>query len=98
MDQWALLLKLMTELRQYRPERPPATITRPAAKGDPKSVSSADRKLLDEYAKAVERCGTGRLILDEASKFYVPELSASCLSGKVTEKKQETNPPAPKAN
>ena len=98
MDEWALLLKMMTEPRQYRPERLVVPITQRAAKEGPKPVSAADRKLLHEYAQAVERCGTGGVILDKASAFYVPELDASCLAEKGTEKKQETNPPVPNAN
>jgi hypothetical protein len=82
MDEWALLLKMMTESRSYRPERPVIPITQPAA---PKAVSSEttlspeDRKLLDGYANALERCGTGKMVFDKPSGLYVPELAADCL-------------------
>jgi len=35
--------------------------------------------VLEDYGKAVERCGTGRIVLDKASGFYVPELEADCM-------------------
>jgi hypothetical protein len=80
MDEWVLLLKLMVEPRQYRPERPIAPITQKAAA--PNSLSSSDRKLLDDYAQAVQRCGTGRVVLDNVSGFYVPEFDGTCIAEK----------------
>jgi hypothetical protein len=80
MDEWALLLKLMTEPRPNRPERPIAPVAQLAAKEIAKPLSAADRKLLEDYAKALARCGTGRVVLDKDSGFYVPELDADCLT------------------
>lgn len=80
MDQWALLLKLMTEPKQYRPVRPVVPITQPVA--ILRAVSPADQKLLDDYSRTVARCGTGRVVKDVASGFYVPELDAACALAK----------------
>lgn len=41
---------------------------------EPRIISPSDKKLLDEYSRAVARCGTGRVIKDVASGFWVPEL------------------------
>jgi len=83
MNEWALLLKLMTEARQYRPERLPVPITQSVATAKtftPKTVSPADLKLLDEYAQAIELGATQRVVLDTASGFYVPEVDPACVA------------------
>jgi hypothetical protein len=75
---------MMTEPRSYRPERPVAPITQPATKPKadaPTKPPEEERKLLEDYRKAVERCGTGRVVLDRASGFYVPELDRDCIKG-----------------
>src|SRR5262249_11597471 len=74
------LLKLMTEPRQYRPEGPVVPAVQPLIKEAAKPVSAADRKLLDDYAKAVQRCRSGRIVLDKVSGFYVPELNDTCMT------------------
>ena len=70
MDELALLLKMMTEPRQYRPERPVVPITQPASvpSSPAKEISAADRKLLDEYAAVVMRCGTGKLVSESRER------------------------------
>jgi hypothetical protein len=43
------------------------------------TTGASDKKLLDDYAHAVESCGTGLVVLDKASGLYVPEFDAACL-------------------
>jgi hypothetical protein len=69
------------------PEPAPAKQAVPVATAPPKDhrtpeQKASDDRLLADYSALVARCGTGRVILDKASGFYVPELKCDGKDGK----------------
>lgn len=77
-----LELQAMTAARHQWPVRPaPTGQAEPVAAPAPPpkdhrtpEQKASDDKLLADYSAIVARCGTGRVVLDKASGFYVPEL------------------------
>ena len=68
------------------PHSPDHTASRHAQNATTRSVSPADRKLLENYAEALKQCGTGRVGKDDDTGLFVPDFDASCLATRPTAK------------
>src|SRR5262245_8330368 len=78
MEEWALLLNMMTETRSYRPERPPIEQS-----ATPEAVPQKPLPGRPQVAGRLRQgCGPLRYWKDYIRQnrgFYVPELDADCL-------------------
>jgi len=71
---------MTVEPHPYRPHLPEPPVVKKSEPAPLRPLFPEDRRRLEEYGKAVERCGTGRVVFGSASGFHVPELYGECLA------------------